>query len=139
MITRRLAVVVAGAMVVLSACSSNPSAPAGGSGGTATGCTVGVSWNNYSQERWKKADEPAMQKAIAAKGGKYIRAEPVSTLYGEGRVIHVGEFPELERQMCDFAADGLSHGKSPDRLDALVWAITELMLAQRSNPSIRVT
>ena len=75
MITRRLAVVVAGAMVVLSACSSNPSAPAGGSGGTATGCTVGVSWNNYSQERWKKADEPAMQKAIAAKGGKYIRAD----------------------------------------------------------------
>jgi phage terminase large subunit-like protein len=41
--------------------------------------------------------------------------------------------------MCDFAADGLSHGKSPDRLDALVWAITELMLVQRSNPSIRAT
>ena len=75
MITRRLAVVVAGAMVVLSACSSTPSGGAGGSGGTATGCTVGVSWNNYSQERWKKADEPAMQKAIAAKGGKYIRAD----------------------------------------------------------------
>ena len=74
MITRRLAVVVAGAMVILSACSSNPS-PAGGSGAAATGCTVGVSWNNYSQERWKKADEPAMQKAIAAKGGKYIRAD----------------------------------------------------------------
>jgi phage terminase large subunit-like protein len=42
-----------------------------------------------------------------------VRAEPVSTLYGEGRVVHVGEFPELERQMCDFAADGLAHGKSP--------------------------
>ena len=41
----------------------------------ATGCKVGVSWNNYSQERWKKADEPAMQKAIAAEGGKYIRAD----------------------------------------------------------------
>ena len=78
MIGRRLAVVLAGAMVVLSACSSTPSGGsggAGGSGGTATGCTVGVSWNNYSQERWKKADEPAMQKAIAAKGGKYIRAD----------------------------------------------------------------
>ncbi len=75
MITRRLAAVVAGAMVILSACSSTPSGGAGASGGTATGCTVGVSWNNYSQERWKKADEPAMQKAIAAKGGKYIRAD----------------------------------------------------------------
>jgi len=78
MIGRRLAVVVAGAAVMLSACTSTtPSAGAGGSagGGTASGCTVGVSWNNYSQERWKKADEPAMQKAIAAKGGKYIRAD----------------------------------------------------------------
>src|SRR5439155_9542401 len=76
MITRRLAAIAAGAMVILSACSSTPSGgAAGGSGGTATGCTVGVSWNNYSQERWKKADEPAMQKAIAAKGGKYIRAD----------------------------------------------------------------
>jgi D-xylose transport system substrate-binding protein len=76
MIGRRLAVVAAGAAIMLSACSSTtPSTGAGGSGGTATGCTVGVSWNNYSQERWKKADEPAMQKAIAAKGGKYIRAD----------------------------------------------------------------
>jgi len=79
MIGRRLAVVLAGAMVVLGACNSSTpstgSGGAGGSGGTASGCTVGVSWNNYSQERWKKADEPAMQKAIAAKGGKYIRAD----------------------------------------------------------------
>src|SRR5438874_4659459 len=76
MITRRLAAVVAGAMVILSACSGTAStAPPGGSGGTAAGCTVGVASNNSSQERWKKADEPAMQKAIAAKGGKYIRAD----------------------------------------------------------------
>jgi phage terminase large subunit-like protein len=39
--------------------------------------------------------------------------------------------------MCDFAADGLSHGKSPDRLDALVWAITDLMLATRTAPYVR--
>jgi phage terminase large subunit-like protein len=76
-------------------------------------------------------------KKVYASRGKYVRAEPVSTLYAEGRVAHVGEFPELERQMCDFAADGLSHGKSPDRLDALVWAIAELMLATRSAPGIR--
>ena len=76
MIGRKLAVTLAGAMVILSACSSStPSGGAAASGGTANGCTVGVSWNNYSQERWKKADEPAMQKAITAKGGKYIRAD----------------------------------------------------------------
>ena len=80
MIGRRLAVVVAGAAVMLSACSSTtPSASGGGgaaaSGGTATGCKVGVSWNNYSQERWKKADEPAMVKAITAAGGTYERAD----------------------------------------------------------------
>lgn len=80
MISRRLVAVAAGAMVILSACSSTASTAPGGSGapasgGTATGCVVGVSWNNYSQERWKKADEPAMQKAIAAAGGSYIRAD----------------------------------------------------------------
>jgi D-xylose transport system substrate-binding protein len=76
MIIRRLAVIAAGAMMVLSACSSTPSAAPGGSGAVAaTGCKVGVSWNNYSQERWKKADEPAMQKAIADAGGTYIRAD----------------------------------------------------------------
>ena len=75
MITRRLMALVAVAAVAMTACSSTPSGGAGGSGGTASGCTVGVSWNNYSQERWKKADEPAMQKAISAGGGKYIRAD----------------------------------------------------------------
>ena len=78
MITRRLAVLAAGAMIVLGACSSNTPAASGGAGGSgvaATDCKVGVSWNNYSQERWKKADEPAMQKAIAAGGGSYIRAD----------------------------------------------------------------
>jgi D-xylose transport system substrate-binding protein len=74
MIGRRLAVIVAGAAVVLGACNSTASTAPGGSGG-GTGCKVGVSWNNYSQERWKKADEPAMQKAISAKGGTYIRAD----------------------------------------------------------------
>jgi predicted phage terminase large subunit-like protein len=90
-------------------------------------------------QMFKSIDALVPVKKVYASRGKYVRAEPVSTLYGEGRVVHVGEFPELERQMCDFAADGLAHGKSPDRLDALVWAITELMLATRSNPSIRMT
>ena len=74
---------------------------------------------------------------VHASRGKFLRAEPVSALYAEGRVAHVGEFPELERQMCDFAADGLSNGRSPDRLDALVWALTELMLTSTRKPLIR--
>ena len=77
-------------------------------------------------------------KKVYASRGKYLRAEPVAALYAEGRVAHVGDFPALERQMCDFAADGLSQGRSPDRLDALVWALTELMLVDQRNPQIRV-
>jgi phage terminase large subunit-like protein len=88
-------------------------------------------------QMFRSIDAMVPVKKVYASRGKYVRAEPVSTLYAEGRVVHVGEFPELERQMCDFAADGLSHGKSPDRLDALVWAITELMLAPRTAPGIR--
>ncbi len=80
MVTRKLAALIGAAVVILAACSSAASSPAGsgaapGGSAAATGCKVGVSWNNYSQERWKKADEPAMQKAIAAAGGSYIRAD----------------------------------------------------------------
>ena len=89
-------------------------------------------------QMFKSIDVRVPVKKVYASRGKYLRAEPVSGLYNEGRVVHVGEFPELEKQMCDFAADGLAHGKSPDRLDALVWAITELMLATpRAEPKMR--
>jgi D-xylose transport system substrate-binding protein len=77
----RLAAVAAVAGLVLSACSgtaTNPPAGSvapGGSGGTAAGCLVGVSWNNYDQERWKKADEPAIKAAIAAGGGTYTSTD----------------------------------------------------------------
>ena len=66
-------------------------------------------------------------KLVHASRGKVIRAEPISALYSEGRVHHVGEFPVLERQMFAFHSsfDRRKQG-SPDRLDALVWAITEL-------------
>lgn len=85
---------------------------------------------------FKSIDANLPIKKVYATRGKYVRAEPVATLYGEGRVAHVGEFPELERQLCDFAADGLAEGRSPDRLDALVWAITELMLSPQSRPQM---
>lgn len=63
-------------------------------------------------------------KKVHASRGKQIRAEPVSALYEQGKVHHVGTFPELEDQMCEWVPGDTS----PDRLDALVWALTELML-----------
>lgn len=75
-------------------------------------------------------DVPLQQ--VRATRGKLVRAEPVAALYEQGRVHHVGAFPELEDQLC--AYDG--SGKSPDRLDALVWAITGLM-RRPAQPLIR--
>lgn len=73
---------------------------------------------------------------VRATRGKWLRAEPISGLYEQGRVHHVGAFYALEDQMCDFDPSNLARGKSPDRLDALVWALTEL--SDRSgNPRIR--
>jgi phage terminase large subunit-like protein len=74
---------------------------------------------------------------VRATRGKWLRAEPVAALYAEARVAHVGHFAELEAQMLAFGADGLVAGKSPDRLDALVWALTELMLDPHPEPSVR--
>jgi D-xylose transport system substrate-binding protein len=76
--TRRLAALIGAAAIILGACTgtSSPSASGGGGGGGGgAGCTVGVSWNNYQQPRWAKADEPAIKKAIEAAGGKYIRTD----------------------------------------------------------------
>ncbi len=61
---------------------------------------------------------------VTATRGKRVRAEPISALYEQGRVHHVGAHAALEDQMCSFAPDVVSG--SPDRLDALVWALTEL-------------
>ena len=63
-------------------------------------------------------------KMVTASRGKAVRAEPVVSLYEQRRVHHVGDFPELEDQLCGW--DPLNSTSSPDRLDALVWAITEL-------------
>jgi phage terminase large subunit-like protein len=75
--------------------------------------------------------------SVRASRGKYLRAEPVATLYAQGKVHHVGAFPELEDEMCDFGLKGLSNGRSPDRMDALVWALTALMLEGQGNPRVR--
>jgi D-xylose transport system substrate-binding protein len=64
--------------LVFAACNNagtGGSAKPGGTGGTATGCLVGVSWNNYTQERWAKADEPNIKKAVEEAGGSYTRTD----------------------------------------------------------------
>jgi phage terminase large subunit-like protein len=80
-------------------------------------------------------DVPVMQ--VRAMRGKRVRAEPVAQLYEQGRVKHAGVFPALEDEMCDFGLDGLSSGRSPDRLDALVWAVTALSYGARAQPRVR--
>ena len=64
-------------------------------------------------------------KGVRASKGKMIRAEPIAALYEKGRVFHRRCFPRLEEQMCQFTGER-GEGASPDRLDALVWALTEL-------------
>ena len=70
---------------------------------------------------------------VHASRGKSARAEPVALLYEAGKVRHAGAFPELEDELCGLQAGGgyEGPGRSPDRADALVWAMTELMLGTR--------
>jgi phage terminase large subunit-like protein len=83
-----------------------------------------------------EADPNVPVMSVRATKGKWLRAEPVAALYEQGRVSHVGALPELEDEMSDFGPDGLSGGASPDRVDALVWALTDLML-RGAEPRIR--
>lgn len=63
---------------------------------------------------------------VVATRGKHVRAEPISALYQNNQISHVGTFPELEVQMCQFTAAGYEGDGSPDRADAMVWLFTEL-------------
>lgn len=76
----------------------------------------------------KQIDRVMPVRTVRATRGKWLRAEPVAALYAEGRIAHAGRFEELEEQMCAFGVDGRAGGRSPDRLDALVWAITDLLI-----------
>jgi hypothetical protein len=78
------------------------------------------------------ADRSVAYKDVSASRGKAVRAEPVSALYEQGKVHHVGDFPDLEDQLCNFTASGYVGEGSPDRADALVWALTELMLDRKT-------
>lgn len=71
-------------------------------------------------------DKTVSYRAVHATRGKVIRAEPIAALYEQGKVHHIGVLPELEDQMCEWVPNDKTQ-KSPDRMDALVWAITDLM------------
>jgi phage terminase large subunit-like protein len=83
------------------------------------------------------ADRNVPVVSVRATRDKYVRAQPVAQLYEQGRVKHAGIFPALEDEMCDFGLDGLSSGRSPDRLDALVWAVTALSYGAHAEPRVR--
>ena len=78
------------------------------------------------QHTLRTIDRDVSFKAVHASRGKRIRAEPVAALYEQGRVRHVGALPQLEDQMTNWDPHGPD--RSPDRLDAAVWALSELMI-----------
>ena len=78
----------------------------------------------------RTVDPKVSYKEVTASRGKVARAEPVAALYEQGRVSHVGSFDELEDQCCMIGPDGYIGEGSPDRADALVWVLSELMLGQ---------
>ncbi|VVT00301.1 ATP-binding protein [Sphingomonas sp. EC-HK361] len=87
----------------------------------------------------KAADAGLPLTLVHAAQGKVARAEPVALLYEAGRVRHAGAFPALEDELCGLVAGGSYEGpgRSPDRADALVWAVSELMLGKRSVAAVR--
>jgi predicted phage terminase large subunit-like protein len=66
---------------------------------------------------------------VKASRGKHVRAEPIATLYAQGKVRHFGRFPRLEDQLLAFSSAGYTGDRSPDRADAMVWAISDLFPA----------
>jgi phage terminase large subunit-like protein len=74
----------------------------------------------------RNSDRNVAYSAVHASRGKAKRAEPIEALYEQGRVHHVGQFATLEDQMCSFVPQDADASNSPDRMDALVWALTDL-------------
>ena len=88
----------------------------------------------------RQIDPLVSYRAVRASRGKVARAEPVAALYEQGRVAHVRGLGALEDQMCRVTARGYEGKGSPDRVDALVWALHELMIepaAKWARPRIR--
>jgi len=92
------------------------------------------------QEVIRQVDPLVPYKGVHASRGKVARAEPVAALYEQGRVFHVAGMQDLEDQMCRMTRRGYEGGGSPDRVDALVWALHELMIepaAKWRQPGVR--
>jgi predicted phage terminase large subunit-like protein len=88
-------------------------------------------------ERVIKSIDPKVSfKSVRATRGKTLRAEPIAALYEQKKVFHSRPLTLLEKQLCEYTAHNTS--KSPDRLDALVWTITELVLESEQNPMLRI-
>lgn len=75
-------------------------------------------------------------KGVRATKGKAIRAEPIVSLYEQGKVKHIGPLPALESQLCTWVPE--ASAKSPDRLDALVWGLTDLFLSKEATHQCKV-
>lgn len=84
----------------------------------------------------RASDSSVPFRAVRALRGKMDRALPVAALYEQGRVCHVGSLPKLEDQMARFTDEEIER-KSPDRVDAMVWAVTELSGRARGEPRVR--
>lgn len=88
-------------------------------------------------ERILRSIDPSVSyKAVRATRGKATRAEPIAALYEQNRVYHIRPLTTLETQLCDYIPGVTS--KSPDRLDALVWGLTDLLLEAESNPVLKI-
>jgi predicted phage terminase large subunit-like protein len=84
----------------------------------------------------RSLDPHVSYRAVRATRGKATRAEPIAALYEQGKIFHTRPHSLLETQLCDYIPGITS--KSPDRLDALVWALTDLLLDKESNPVLKV-
>ena len=91
------------------------------------------------EEMVRQVERTVSYRAVHARRGKVTRAEPVAALYEQGRVAHSRGLGELEEQMLLMLRTGFAGSGSPDRVDALVWALTELVVqaAPETQPQIR--
>lgn len=85
----------------------------------------------------RMVDARVPYRGVHASRGKMTRAEPISAIYEQRKIHHVGSFSALEDQMCGYSADASRSAGSPDRLDAMVWAFTELMV-KREMPTAAI-
>lgn len=77
-------------------------------------------------------DSSVPVKLVTATRGKTVRAEPVASLYQQGKVHHLEILPEMEDQLCEFSTAGYQGETSPDRADSAIWGLTELMIGKKS-------